>query len=497
VPAPPGLPAASPRVHPRLEPDAAAYAAQKAAADSATGERGPQTSSAPAAPTALRNWVGQRDTTVAPSDSTGAIGPARYVELVNERFAIYSRTSNVPLSQGTLHAMMGCVAAGCPDSLFDVQVIWDPGTNRFYYAADDVLDSSHNFLALGFSTTATPTTAADWCRYNLGFGANFPDYPKLGDTKDFWLVGENVFSGSSFAGSFVSWLTKPGAGSVCPAASTFKAGTSGPMKNSDGSAAFTPVPANQTDTSSTGWIVARPVSIPAGGATFLTVFNVTRSGTGTALIQTTGASVSVAAYKVPASAPQQGTTFKLDTLDTRNTQAVSAIDPTHASAVGLWTQHTILGGAGAQVRWYEINPATHTVIQTGQLSSPSLFIFNGAVSPDRRVNGASALFGGDMVMDVNTSSAATLPAVKVASKIGANPISALVNLATSTSPDTGFDCIRNHGLCRWGDYAAATPDPASPTTAATGQVWGTSMLGAPGGSSSSSGWTTQNFGIKP
>ena len=48
-------------------------------------------------------------------------------------------------------------------------------------------------LAFGFSTTANPTTAADWCRYNLGYGADFPDYPKLGDTKDFALIGANVY----------------------------------------------------------------------------------------------------------------------------------------------------------------------------------------------------------------------------------------------------------------------------------------------------------------
>ena len=55
----------------------------------------------------------------------------------------------------------------------------------------------------------------------------------------------------------------------------------------------------------------------------------------------------------------------------------------------------------------------------------------------------------------------------------------------------------NPNLCRWGDYAGASPDPAAPTTGTTGQVWGTSMLSAPGGSSSSSGWTTRNFAVKP
>lgn len=486
-------------------PNPSAYAAQKAAANAAAARLAARTSASPAAalaPSLVRNWAGQRDTTVAPSDSTGAIGTTRYIELVNSKVAIYSRTSNTPTASGPLLQLTGCATSACTDSVFDVQVIWDPALNRFFYATMDTGSGSSggNLLTFGFSTTATPTlSASSWCHYSVGFGSTLPDYPKLGDTKDFMLIGTNDFSGSSFAGSTIFWVTNPPSGSTCPAASTFKTGLTGTLKNANGTPAFTPVPANQTDTSSTGWAVARPDSIPSGGATFLTLFKVTKSATGTATIPATGISVPVAAYKVPASAPQPGTSFKLDTLDTRPTQAVSAIDPTHGSVTALWTQHTVFGGAGAQVRWYEINPATHSLIQHGSISSSSLYTFNGAISPDRRVNGTSKKFGGDMVININQSSASALVAVRVASKIGANAISGLRLIATSTAADTGFDCMTTSSpnLCRWGDYAEASPDPAAPTTGTTGQVWGTSMLSAPGGSSSSAGWATRNFAVKP
>jgi hypothetical protein len=498
-PAPAGVTPRPMGVVPLRVPNPAVYAAQKAAANAAEGR---PSSSAPAttglAPAFLRNWAGQRDTTAAPSDSTGAIGTTRYIELVNARAAVYSRTSNTPTASGSLLQLTGCATAGCTDNVFDPQIIWDPGTNRFFYAADDIVSSTQNLLDIGFSTTATPTlSASSWCRYSMNFGSTFPDYPKLGDTRDFQLIGVNEFSGSSFTGSHIAWLTKPPTGPACPAPSTFKAGVSGTLKNANGTAAFTPVPANQTDTSSTGWAVARPASIPSGGATFLTVFKVTRSSTGAATIPATGTSVPVSAFKVPASAPQPGTSDKLDTLDARNTQAVSAVDPAHGGVTALWTQHAVFGGAGSQVRWYEINPATHALIQHGTLTSSSSFTFDAAISPDRRVNGTTRQFGGDIVIDVVQSSPVTLPAIKAASKIGSGPISALSQVATSTAPDTGFDCISSGGLCRWGDYAAATPDPAAPTTATTGQVWGSSMLAASGGSITSSGWTTRNFAIKP
>jgi hypothetical protein len=499
--APAGVTPGPTRAVPLRVPDAGVYAAQKAAANAAAA-RGAGRPAGPAravlAPGVVRNWAGQRDTTVAPSDSTGAIGTIRYIELVNAKAAVYSRTSNTPTAAGALLQLTGCATAACTDNVFDPQVIWDPGTNRFFYAADDIVSSTQNLLDIGFSTTATPTlSASSWCRFSLNFGSTFPDYPKLGDTKDFMLIGSNDFSGSSFAGSTIAWMSKPPPGSACPAPGTLTVGLSGTLKNADGTAAFTPVPANQTDTSSTGWAVARPASIPSGGATFLTVFTVTKSATGAATIPTTGTSVPVSAFQVPASAPQPGTADLLDTLDARNTQAVSAVDPLHGGATALWTQHAVFGGAGSQVRWYEINPATHALIQHGTVSSSSVFTFDGAVSPDRLVNGTTSMFGGDMVIDVVRSSMTTLPTIKAASKIGSGPVSALVRVATSAASDTGFDCIQGAGLCRWGDYAAATPDPAAPTTATTGQVWGSSMLAAPGGSASSSGWTTRNFAIKP
>ncbi len=504
-PAPAGVRARPAAVVPLRVPNPSAYAAQKAAANAAAARLAAPASGptvAPLAPSLVRNWAGQRDTADAPSDSTGAIGTTRYIELVNSKVAIYKRTSNTPTASGPLVNLTGCVTTNCTgDSVFDVQVIWDPGTKRFFYTTMDTSTNpaAGNLLLFGWSTTATPTlSASSWCQFGLSFGSTLPDYPKLGDTKDFMLIGSNNFNGSSFAGSFISWVAKPPAGSSCPAAFP-KHGITSALKNANGSPAFTPVPANQTDTSSTGWAIARPVSIPASGATFLTLFKVTKSASGTATIPTTGVSVPVSAYKVPASAAQPGTAFKLDTLDARLTQAVSAVDPVHGSVTALWTQHTVFGGAGAQVRWYEINPATHSLIQHGTISNTSLYTFNGAISPDRRVNGTSKKFGGDMVVSVNQSSASALVAIKVASKIGAKALSALTLVARSTAADTGFDCMTTTSpkLCRWGDYAGASPDPAAPTTGTTGQVWGTSMLSAPGGGASSSGWTTRNFAVKP
>ncbi|MEJ7629726.1 MAG: hypothetical protein WKF54_09060 [Nocardioidaceae bacterium] len=472
-------------------PDPSAYQRAKSRANARSSTRsGPKSSLL--TPTQRANFAGIRDTSGVPSDSTGAIGTTRYIELVNSKYGIYSRT-NALVGTGTLNTLVG---ASSFDNVFDPQVIWDPGTKRFYYAADQIASSGENFLAIGFSTTASPSTAADFCQYVLSYGfTDFPDYPKLGDTKDFWVLGVNVFSPNTFTGSDIIAITKPAAGTTCPDPTTFGVTIKPDIKNADGSPAFTPVPANQTDTSGTGWVVARPISLPAS---LLSVFKVTRNTTTGAAVISNGSNVAVASYTVAPNAPQSGTTRLLDTSDARNTQAVSAVDPLRSGKVGLWTQHTTQGGAGAEVRWYEIDPVGKTLFQSGKVTSSSLFNFNGAVSPDRKVQGRTKAFGDSMVLNFNTSSSTTFPAIKVVSKVGAGAQSAPTTVVTSAGPNIDFSCPNTGDSCRWGDYAAATPDPAASATAATGVVYGTSQYNKDGRlAPNAANWLTRNFAFQP
>lgn len=229
----------------------------------------------------------------------------------------------------------------------------------------------------------------------------------------------NVFSPSTYAGSDIIAIALPAAGTTCPAPRTFGVTSKTDIKNADDTAAFTPVPANQTDTNGIGWAVARPISLPAS---YLIVFKITRNPTSGAAVISNGSTVTVPSYAVAADAPQSGTNRLLDTSDTRDTQAVSDMDPKHGGKVGLWIQHTTKGGAGAEVRWYEIDPAAKTLLQRGKVTSSSLYTFNGAVSPDREVKGATKAFGGNTVLNFNTSSSKTFPAIKVVSKVGTGAV---------------------------------------------------------------------------
>jgi hypothetical protein len=174
----------------------------------------------------------------------------------------------------------------------------------------------------------------------------------------------------------------------------------------------------------------------------------------------------------------------LDTLDGRLTHAVVAPDPTLSGTGtqwGLWTSHAIAGGAGSMERWYEIQvyPGTTpapALAQAGNVSDPSLYVFNGGVSPD--FSAGSGSFGADAVIGVTTSSSSANPAVQMVSKVPGSPQSPLIKVKQSAGPDSGFDCTAALAVpptCRWGDYSGATPDPAAATTDTVGRVWLTNM----------------------
>jgi hypothetical protein len=469
--------------HGYLVPNRAAYEREKAESRSRAESIEPESGGRPRAASTFRSWEGVNDGTITPPDTNGAIGPDRYVQLVNLRYAIYSRFSDAPLASGSLAELTGNFSG----SLTDPRVIWDPDTDRFYYVA---LDYASNIFAFGFSRTDSPTSAADWCKYTLDYGYGFliPDYPMLGDTQNLILIGANIFdSFGSWYGSDMNWLTKPPPGDTCPPGGTFRGDQQIVVLNPNGSWAFTPHPAVQTDGSTTGHVIAADWNTHDN----LTLFEVTLNADGSPNIPRRGVAVPVTSFAIPPDAPQPGTSLVLDTLDMRLTNAVSAYDPLRGG-IGVWTQHTVAGGRGSEVRWYEVDPAARTVFQAEAASDSSLYVFNGAIAPDRVSYGSRTAFGGSMALGFNTSSPAAYPAIQQVTKLGGGAQSAFELVKQSPGPNVDVTCAVR---CRWGDYASAMPDPAAPTTAPSGRVWLSNQWNVSSASSTDADWRTWNWGV--
>ena len=435
----------------------------------------------------------------APSDATNAIGPTRYIALVNSAYAIYDRSANV-LASGAAGALYGTGSA----FVSDPQVMWDVASQRFFFAAvankgtTKVPDWG---LVYGFSKGETPSSTADFCKYFLdgNYASSLPDFPRLGMTQDFALIGANRFTAttavnarprpraatgvgvalaSAYLGSDVSWITKPPAGSLASCPAVGANGIFRGITTAAGNPAITPEPTRETDANATGWVVANGDPLPA---TTIDIYTVTNQNGQAAL--SSPRAISVASYADVANPVPQGNGPALDTGDSRLQTAWLAPDP-RLGRSEVWTAQTIAGGAGAQARWYEIDPASATVDQTGTISDPNVDVYYPAIAPDR----AGATHGSGMAIALSTSSATTPTGAAMVHQLGTTPTSAMTVQKQSSVP---WSCTPDPSIhaCRWGDYNGASPDPAPSGT--DGSVW---LIGE---WNTSSLWQTWNWQVSP
>jgi hypothetical protein len=497
--------AAAPRAFPlRSEhPSRLDQQKQKAARQSTIGA--PQAPLSPAAVSAQWNGLLWSDNTAAnlgtPPDTTGAIGPNYYFEFVNSVVRPYNRTTLASLGTAQLDAFTGPTGR----NVFDPQIQWDQSANRWLYTAisDNGDVAGTNFMVFGWSKDSNPSgglTSASWCNFAITTGGIIDDYEKLGHDASHIIIGSNVFTGNTFNGARVWAIPKPANGvTSCPThfGTPFFGynGTAGSgLKTADNDTAFTPVPANTVNSGGgNGYVAAADDPTDHGGTSNqIMVWHVGGTATTPTLVQ--DGNISVGNYSVPANVPQPGTTKVLDSSDTRLTQAVENPDPDASGAEALWTQHTINGAGGRSVvRWYELIPGNCSAgscpasaeRQEGNVSSTTDFVFNGAISPTTTGNSA--------MIDFNEGSSVDFVSARVQSRIGTDTLGTMSNestLITSAVNDRDFSCSSG---CRWGDYAAASPDPSN-----SALVWGSNQYNGTASSPPNRlGWQTYNFAVSP
>ena len=228
-----------------LAPGPLRAAKLRAAAHASVGQRLPQ------APVHLPltglfnglNGSGLSDYAATPPDSTGAIGPTRYVEMVNQQIGVFDRNNLALLSSTDNGSFTG---ASILDSVSDPQIQWDGVANRWFYSAIGV-SQGDNSLLFGWSKTADPSDLTNgWCRFGIGRGSDLDDYPKLGHDDDFIFIGSNVFSdvaapNYTFETATLWAIPKPASGDAScagPSTAYYFADAAHPLLNQDGAGAL-------------------------------------------------------------------------------------------------------------------------------------------------------------------------------------------------------------------------------------------------------------------
>ncbi|MBU0753518.1 MAG: hypothetical protein KJ645_00160, partial [Planctomycetes bacterium] len=166
--------------------------------------------------------------------------------------------------------------------------------------------------------------------------------------------------------------------------------------------------------------------------------------------------VSVPYFDMAPNAPALGSSVPLNTVDERLMMAMYRDG-------SVWTAHTIDVSGRAGCRWYEIDAATLSLIQWGNVADPSLYFFFPSIAVNRH---------GDAVMGFSGSKADQYPACYYTGRLASDPAGEMaepVLYKEGTGPQNNIDY---YGRNRWGDYSYTTIDPGDDTGFWTLQEYG-------------------------
>src|SRR6266568_2915008 len=137
----------------------------------------------------------------APPDTNGEVGLTQYVQIVNEGYQVFDKTSGAsqlgPSGIATLWSGFGGVCQNNGDG--DPVVLYDQLAGRWVITQfAGVSVPTDECIAVSTTNDATGT----WFRYGFHLGSNFFDYPHLGVWPDAYYMSMNVFNsaGTAFLG---------------------------------------------------------------------------------------------------------------------------------------------------------------------------------------------------------------------------------------------------------------------------------------------------------
>ena len=390
-------------------------------------------------------------TGITPSDSDGAIGPQHFVEFINGSFAIYNKTNGSLVVRMTDLDFWGNAGVSIPalNTVTDPRIIYDPTVQRWFASqvdfdasAADPTDFANDFL-LAVSDTADPS--GTW--HGVSFIADpqtalFADFPTLGvDSNAVYISGDMFSSGNEVGCTLWSIPKADLLINETPAVIT-NATSFGIMSYSDRGQILQP--SSCFDGSGSGDVLA-VIDLLSGDALPASKVLGADSTNATILPATF---ISINPYTVCIDPFQPDGSDSLADGDSRISARVYTVGGV------IYAVHPIEVGTRAAIRWYRVNAADYTLLESGTITNGDLDLFYPSISATSNgviviaCNGSSIntpvssfAFAGQTVNGVTTFGD---PVVLQGGTIG--------NYHDSLGPES-----------RWGDYSTTSADPSDPS----------------------------------
>jgi N-acetylneuraminic acid mutarotase len=384
----------------------------------------------------------------APPDTNGEVGLTQYVQIVNEGFQVFDKTTGAAQAPAVAISSLWTGFGGlCEFNGFgDPVVVYDQLANRWVITqfAGAGLPITDQCIAVSTGSDALGTYAV----YGFHMTDDFYDYPKFGVWPDAYYASANIFnaSGTAFLGPQAYAFDRDAMLAGDPA--TFIAAPRG----GSGDDSYMPADLDGLVPPPAG--APNPyVSIGVQATWPVHRFHVDFDNPGASTFDLVGTLTPAPFTVLFQNVPQLGTGDTLDSLADRGMFRNAYRNfGDHEALVGNITVSS--NGVGG-VRWFEVNNVTSGTpgfTQEGTYQPDSTWRWMGSVAMDN---------DSDLAVGFSASSSSINPQIRYAGRLAGDPPGQLSQGEAHLFDGTGSQLDT---VSRWGDYSDMTVDPIDDCT---------------------------------
>ncbi|MEO5560213.1 MAG: hypothetical protein ABIO49_10120, partial [Dokdonella sp.] len=393
----------------------------------------------------------------APPDTDGEVGETQYVQMVNNGFQIFDKSTGATIAGPTaISALWAGFGGVCElNGKGDPVVLYDQIAKRWLISQFAAATSNITDECVAVSTTSDAT--GSYNRYGFHLGSSFYDYPHLGMWPDGYYMSMNVFNaaGTAYLGPQPFAFDRAAMLAGTPATFLTIAAPLG--------ASFGPMLPADLDGSNPPPIGApNPfVEFPGQASPVYNVyrfhvdFAVPANATFALASSPVAAGFTELCTSSRACVPQTGgvATDNLDGIGDRLMFRLAYRNfGAHDSLVGNFT---VSSGGVAGLRWFELRNTT---------SGASSVFQESTYQPDTtwRWLGSTAMdVNGNLALAYSASSGAINPQLRYAGRLSGDPLNTLPQAEAHLIDGAGHQTGTGN---RWGDYSDLTVDPVDDCT---------------------------------